>query len=68
MVASQAAEMFGIGTPEMLIILGIVVLLFGAKKLPELSKSIGQSVKELRGAVGDDAKSGKETSAKIGGR
>jgi sec-independent protein translocase protein TatA len=40
-----------IGTPELLIVLLIVLLLFGAKKLPELSKSIGQSVKELRGGL-----------------
>ena len=32
-----------IGTPEALVIGGIIVLLFGAKKLPELAKSLGQS-------------------------
>ena len=31
------------GTPEALLIAGIIVLLFGAKKLPELAKSMGQS-------------------------
>lgn len=39
--------MFG-KTEDLLIVLLIVLLLFGAKKLPELSRSIGQSVKEVR--------------------
>ena len=40
-----------LGAPELLIILAIVLLLFGSKKLPELSKSLGESVKELRKAA-----------------
>jgi sec-independent protein translocase protein TatA len=53
MAPTNTAEVLGIGLPEMLIILGIVVLLFGAKKLPELSKSLGQSVKEIRRAASE---------------
>lgn len=45
----------GIGTTELIIILVIVVLLFGAKKLPELSRSLGKSVSELRKGM-DEAK------------
>ena len=37
-------------TPELLLILAIVLLLFGGKRLPELSRSIGESLKELRKA------------------
>ena len=48
-----AADIFGIGTPELLIILMIILLLFGAKKLPEFSKSIGTSIKELRKGVNE---------------
>jgi sec-independent protein translocase protein TatA len=51
------ADIFGLGTTELIIILVIVLLLFGAKKLPELSKSIGSSIKELRKGVSDEAKS-----------
>lgn len=40
--------MFGLVVQEILIILIIVLLLFGSKKLPELSKGIGQSIKELQ--------------------
>ena len=37
-------------TPDLAIILVIVLLLFGGKKLPELSKSIGESISELKKA------------------
>jgi sec-independent protein translocase protein TatA len=47
-----------LSTPDLLIILAIVLLLFGAKKLPELSRSLGSSARELRkGLNGDDEKS-----------
>jgi TatA/E family protein of Tat protein translocase len=43
--------MFGnIGFPELLIILAIALLVFGPKKLPEVSKSIGRAVREFRRA------------------
>ncbi len=55
-----------LSTPGLLIILAIVVLLFGAKKLPELSKSVGQSARELRKGLNSDEddkkKAGNETS------
>ena len=44
--------MFG-KTEDLLIVLLIVLLLFGAKKLPELSRSLGQSVKEIRKGFAD---------------
>ena len=51
----KEANMFGsFGTTELIIILVILLLFFGAKKLPELSKSIGSSAKELRNAMKDD--------------
>ena len=46
---------FNLGTPEILIILLIVLLLFGAKRLPELARGLGQGIREFKGAV-DDAK------------
>ncbi|MFC7131996.1 MULTISPECIES: Sec-independent protein translocase subunit TatA/TatB [Salinibaculum] len=38
----------GVGGPEMLIILGIAILLFGANKLPELARSSGQAMGEFK--------------------
>jgi TatA/E family protein of Tat protein translocase len=40
--------MFGIGLQELLVILVIVIVLFGGKKIPELSKGIGEAIRELR--------------------
>jgi sec-independent protein translocase protein TatA len=44
-----------IGLPEILIILVIVVLLFGGKKIPELMKGLGTGIKEFKNAAkGED--------------
>ena len=40
-----------IGWAEGLVILGIALLLFGAKKLPEVGRSLGQAVREFQDAV-----------------
>ncbi len=41
----------GLGGPEMLLIMFIVLLLFGANRLPELAKGIGKSVREFKKAA-----------------
>ena len=41
---------------EILLILGIVILLFGAKKIPELAKGLGQGIREFKKASNDAAK------------
>ena len=45
--------MFGLGYQELLIILVIVLVLFGANRLPELAKSLGSSVKEFKKGVSE---------------
>ena len=58
--------MFGLGYQELMIILVIVLLLFGAQKLPELARGLGKSVSEFkRGQNEHDAiKAEKTTEAK----
>lgn len=54
-----------LGAPELIIILLVVLLLVGGKKLPELAKSIGTSMQELRkGMNGDANKAAKSETAK----
>lgn len=43
-----------IGAGEILLILAVLILLFGAKKLPELARSLGKSARELRKGMEDD--------------
>ena len=45
--------MFGLGYQELLIILVIVLVLFGAQRLPDLAKSLGSSVKEFKKGVNE---------------
>ncbi len=42
--------MFGIGMPELLIILGVALLVLGPKKLPEMARSLGRAMAEFRRA------------------
>ena len=53
--------MFGLGYQELLIILVIVLILFGANRLPELARSLGSSVKEFKKGVNEVSK--EETTA-----
>jgi sec-independent protein translocase protein TatA len=45
--------MFGIGWQEILLILIIILLLFGAKRIPEVMRSIGKGVRELKKGMSD---------------
>lgn len=46
--------MFGLGTPELILIGVVVVLLFGAKKIPELMRGLGSGIKEFKQAANVD--------------
>ena len=46
--------MFGLGHTEIIIICGIIFLVFGAKRIPEMMKGIGQGIKELRKGVDNE--------------
>jgi sec-independent protein translocase protein TatA len=41
-------RMFGIGFPELLVILLICLLIFGAAKLPEIGRALGKTIKEFK--------------------
>lgn len=45
--------MFGLGAPELLIVLAVVMLLFGSSKVPQLARSIGQAQREFRAGTTD---------------
>ena len=45
------AGVFGLGAPELILILVILLVLFGGSKLPSLAKGLGQSVKEFKKAA-----------------
>jgi sec-independent protein translocase protein TatA len=51
--------MFGLGLPEILVILVIIFLIFGAKRLPEIGAGLGKTVKELR-KIRDERKTANE--------
>jgi sec-independent protein translocase protein TatA len=55
--------MFGLGYQELLIILVIVLVLFGANRLPELARSLGSSVKEFKKGVNEAQKDETTSSA-----
>ncbi|MFC1807777.1 twin-arginine translocase TatA/TatE family subunit [Candidatus Omnitrophota bacterium] len=45
--------MFGLGLPELIIILGVILLLFGASRLPGIGKALGKSISEFKKGMGD---------------
>lgn len=45
--------MFGLGTSEILLIILVILLLFGARKIPEMMRGMGQGLREFKRAASD---------------
>jgi sec-independent protein translocase protein TatA len=53
-----------LGLPEILLIIGVLLLLFGGKKIPELMKGLGSGIKEFKNAAKDDQTTDKKEETK----
>ena len=53
-------SMFGIGLPELTILLVLVLIVFGAGKLPAIGAGVGKSIRNFKNAVSDSDKNSEE--------
>lgn len=59
--------MFGLGTTELLIVAGVILLLFGGRKLPQLGRSMGSAITNFKRGLNDpdgDAKKEEDNNQK----
>ena len=52
--------MFGMGMPELIVILIVLLLLFGANRLPEIGRALGKTVQEIKKGMKEAAEEPKE--------
>lgn len=56
--------MFGIGAGELIFLAVVFILLFGSRKIPELARSVGDTLRYIRGIFSDDSDDKKEDQRK----
>jgi sec-independent protein translocase protein TatA len=54
--------MFGLGMPELLVILVIVIIIFGANRLPQLGEGLGKAIKGFKKGIADSNEANKDAS------
>ena len=52
--------LFALGAPELIVIVVLVLLLFGGKKIPELMRGLGKGIKEFKSASKEESNEKKE--------
>jgi len=58
--------MFGLGMPELIVILVIVLVIFGANRLPQLGEGLGKAIKGFKKGISDSNESAKDSEKKEG--
>ncbi len=58
--------MFGLGMPELIVILIIVLVIFGANRLPQLGEGLGKAIKGFKKGMSDPADQAKDADKKEG--
>lgn len=51
--------MFGLGVWEIILIFGLLILVFGAKRIPEIGRGLGEGIRNFKGSVKGDEESRK---------
>ncbi len=56
---------FNIGTPELFVIILVIIMFFGSKKIPELARGLGKGIREVKNATSDIQEEIRKSSAAV---